>query len=98
MGQPHLVQLTGSHLWPDAEDLARGMTARDVRRAVAGDTSSSASMPTTGAPVRASRRPGLRLRAPGRRVGPVRGRVGVQCSFVESDRKRWVVQDRLNSS
>ena len=44
MGQPYLVQLIGSYLWDDIEDLARGMTARDARRAVADGTSSAASM------------------------------------------------------
>ena len=44
MGQPYLVQLIGSYFWDDIEDLARGMTARDARRAVADGTSSSASM------------------------------------------------------
>ena len=44
MGQPYLVQLIGSYLWDDIEDLARGMTARDARRALADGTSSAASM------------------------------------------------------
>ena len=34
-GQPYLVQLIGSYVWDDAEDLARGVTASEVRRAVA---------------------------------------------------------------
>ena len=44
MGQPYRVQLIGSYLWDDIEDLARGMTARDARRALADGTSSAASM------------------------------------------------------
>ena len=35
MGQPYLVQMIGSYVWEDAEDLARGVTAGEVRRAVA---------------------------------------------------------------
>lgn len=35
MGQPYLVQLIGSYVWDDAEDLARGVTAGEARRAVA---------------------------------------------------------------
>ncbi len=35
MGQPYLVQMIGSYLWDDAEDLARGATADEARRAVA---------------------------------------------------------------
>ena len=35
MGQPYLVQLIGSYVWDDAEDLARGVTAEEVRRAAA---------------------------------------------------------------
>ncbi|MXW94032.1 MAG: AAA family ATPase [Acidimicrobiaceae bacterium] len=35
MGQPYLVQLIGSYVWDDAEDLARGVTADEVRRAAA---------------------------------------------------------------
>ena len=35
MGQPYLVQLIGSYVWDDAEDLDRGVTAGEVRRAVA---------------------------------------------------------------
>ncbi len=38
MGQPYLVQLIGSYLWDDAEDLARGATAHEARRAVADAT------------------------------------------------------------
>lgn len=33
MGQPYLVQMIGSHVWDDAEDLAEGVTADEVRRA-----------------------------------------------------------------
>ena len=35
MGQPYLVQLIGSYIWDDAEDLVRGVTADEVRRAAA---------------------------------------------------------------
>lgn len=35
MGHPYLVQLIGSYVWSDAEDLARGVTAKEVRRAAA---------------------------------------------------------------
>jgi len=35
MGQPYLVQLIGSYVWDDAEDLVRGVTADEVRRAAA---------------------------------------------------------------
>jgi len=35
MGQPYLVQLIGSYLWDDAEDLIAGVTAEEVRRAAA---------------------------------------------------------------
>lgn len=35
MGQPYLVQLIGSYVWDDAEDLARGVRAEEVRRAAA---------------------------------------------------------------
>ena len=35
MGQPYLVQLIGSYVWDDAEDLARGVSAEEVRRAAA---------------------------------------------------------------
>ena len=35
MGQPYLVQLIGSHVWDDAEDLFRGVTADEVQRAAA---------------------------------------------------------------
>ena len=35
MGQPYLVQLIGSYVWDDAEDLARGVTAEEVRPAAA---------------------------------------------------------------
>ena len=35
MGQPYLVQLIGSYLWDDAEDLIAGVTAAEVRRAAA---------------------------------------------------------------
>ena len=34
MGQPYLVQMIGSYVWDDAEDLAREVTAEGVRRAV----------------------------------------------------------------
>ena len=37
-GQPYLVQLIGSHVWDDAEDLVRGVTADEVRRAAADAT------------------------------------------------------------
>jgi hypothetical protein len=37
-GQPYLVQLIGSHVWDDAADLARGVTAAEVRRAAADAT------------------------------------------------------------
>ena len=33
-GQPYLVQMIGSYAWDDAEDLVRGVTADEVRRAV----------------------------------------------------------------
>ena len=35
MGQPYLVQMIGSYVWDDAEDLARGVTAGEVRLAAA---------------------------------------------------------------
>ena len=35
MGQPYLVQLIGSYVWDDAEDLAQGVTAPEARRAAA---------------------------------------------------------------
>lgn len=35
MGQPYLVQLIGSYIWDDAEDLTRGMIAEEVSRAAA---------------------------------------------------------------
>ena len=35
MGQPYLVQLIGSYVWDDAEDVAGGVTADEVRRAAA---------------------------------------------------------------
>ncbi|MDE0267454.1 MAG: ATP-binding protein [Acidimicrobiaceae bacterium] len=35
MGQPYLVQLIGSYMWDDTEDLTRGVTLEEVRRAVA---------------------------------------------------------------
>lgn len=35
MGQPYLVQLIGSFVWDDAEDLARGVSAEEFRRAAA---------------------------------------------------------------
>ena len=38
MGQPYLVQLIGSYVWDDAEDLARGVTADEARQ-VAADAS-----------------------------------------------------------
>ncbi len=34
-GQPYLVQLIGWYVWDDADDLARGVTVGEVRRAVA---------------------------------------------------------------
>lgn len=37
-GQPYLVQLIGSHVWDDAEDPVRGVTADEVRRAAADAT------------------------------------------------------------
>ncbi len=37
-GQPYLVQLIGSYVWDDAEDLARGVTAHEARRAIADAT------------------------------------------------------------
>ena len=37
-GQPYLVQLIGSCVWDDAEDLARGVSADEVRGAVADAT------------------------------------------------------------
>ena len=37
-GQPYFVQMIGSYVWDDAEDLARGATADEVRRAVADAT------------------------------------------------------------
>ncbi len=33
MGQPYLVQLIGSHVWDDAEDLIRGVTVKEVKLA-----------------------------------------------------------------
>lgn len=35
MGQPYLVQMIGSYVWDDAEDLAAGVTADEARRAAA---------------------------------------------------------------
>ncbi|MCY3561202.1 MAG: AAA family ATPase [bacterium] len=35
MGQPYLVQLIGSYIWEDAEDLTSGVTADEARRAAA---------------------------------------------------------------
>lgn len=35
MGQPYLVQLIGSCIWDDAEDLTRGITAEEVSQAAA---------------------------------------------------------------
>ena len=35
MGQPYLVQLIGSYVWDDTEDLAEGVTADEARRATA---------------------------------------------------------------
>ena len=34
-GRPYLVQMIGSYVWDDADDLVRGVTAGEVRRAVA---------------------------------------------------------------
>ena len=35
MGQPYLVQLIGSYVWDDADDVASGVTTDEVRRAAA---------------------------------------------------------------
>lgn len=43
-------------------------------------------------------RPGLRLPAPRRRAGPVRSRAGARSGLVKGDRKRRVVQHRLDAS
>ena len=37
-GQPYLVQMIGSYVWDGAEDLVRGVTADEMRRAVADAT------------------------------------------------------------
>ena len=34
MGHPYFVQLIGSHIWDNTEDLARGVTLQEVKRAV----------------------------------------------------------------
>ena len=38
MGQPYLLQLIGSYVWEEAEDLRGGVTADEVRRAAADAT------------------------------------------------------------
>ena len=38
MGQPYLLQLIGSYVWEEAEDLGGGVTADEVRRAAADAT------------------------------------------------------------